>query len=452
METEDQVYIHLHCLLEKHYSYIVQESDDSAFQMMPTLYRQIMEYEALDSLMIAIARDESLAKFFPALRGREVEGGLAASSIVDLQTIIVWSDGSSEGMTPVTLSSAILGDVFRYLWSWGDRPSLDDAVKRLPDSIGLARNLAEKRTVRVPAVMSIHNIELIDGRSIMIGAAILRKPIRYDKLRLAAISAFQDAKALVLRFETDFSAIHIRATNRHANREEEQQATQRLIETRGYQSMDRQMRHLQDEANRACFAIVLASPQGKIFSPVQGWSSAVNPLSDLNHSQISSARSVNNAPYPSQKIGKMAERRIARYASLIQRHPDVLKTGIRRILLAVTERMYPEDGFVDAIICWENLFSDTPETSLRVCGSMAKLLGSSDAGSRREIYSKLSKLYRERSKLVHGSSSGTPEKMYEYRDSAIQYSLDAFRAIYKRDDLLVIKESPERALMALLGR
>src|SRR6266496_886032 len=451
MEPEDGVYANLRILLEEFYPFIVQESSSRPIQMAPPLYRQISEHECFSSLMMAIARDGILAEFFPVLR-EKASDELDADSIKNLQSIIVWSDGSSEGMTPLTLCAAILSDVFRYLWSWRDDPSLDDALKRLPDSIELARNLAEKRTVKIPAVVSIHNIGLMRGRTtIQIGRAILRQPIRHDRFRLAAIALGQDANALVLRLETDFSAVHIRATSRDANRDEEQQKTQHLIETIGQKSMERQIRRLQDEVNRVCLAIVLASPPGKVLSPVQGWSSAVNPLSDMNRSQISNARSL-NAPYPAQKIGKVTERRIARFASLIERHPDVLKAGIRRLLLAITERMYPEDGFVDAIICWENLFSGSPETTLRVCGSMAKLLSPANDDRRRNMYKELSTLYRQRSNIVHGSADDIPEEIYKSRDSAIKYAMDALRIIYMRDDLLGINDSSERGRMVLLGR
>ena len=450
MEPGDSVYENLHTFLEEFYPFIVQGYSSGPAQTGPSLYQQISEHERFSSLITAIARDESLAKFFPALREKVIDE-LDTDSIKDLQTIIVWSDGSSEGMTPLTLCVSILNDAFRYPWSWTDDPSLDDAVKRLPDSIELARNLARKRTVKIPAVVSIHNIGLISGRTIKVGPAILREPIRYDRFRLIAIALTQDAKALVLRLETDFSAVHIRATSRDANRDEEQKRTQHLMETIGYRSMERQLRRFQDEVNRACLAIVLASPPGKIFSPIQGGNSAVNPLSDVNHSRISNVRSL-AAPYPAQKIDKAAERKIARFASPIERHPDVLRAGIRRLLLAITERMYPEDGFVDAIICWENLFSGSPETTLRVCGSMAKVLSPANNDRRRNMYRELSTLYGLRNRIVHGSADDIPEEIYKSRDSAIRYAIDALRVIYMRDDLLSIHDSNERGRMVLLGR
>jgi hypothetical protein len=448
MESHDEVHDSLNILLRDLYDFIVRESNSGAIQMMPLLHQQISQHEIFNPLMTAIATDSSLVKFFPGLRGKPSDV-LDVDSIKRAQSIIIWADGSAGGMTPLTLCNAILGDAFRYLWSWKDDPSLNDALMRLPDSIDLARNLAEKRAVRIPAVVSIHNIGLTGGRTVQVGSAILREPIRYDRFRLAAIT--QDETALVLRFETDFSAVHIRATSTDADRDEEQAATHRLMRNIGYKAMERQTRRLNDEVNRARLAIVLASSSDKIFAPVQGWDSAPNPLSDINHSRISNARSL-SAPYPAQKIGKSAERRIARYASLIGQYPDALRAGNRRLLLAVTERMYPEDGFVDAIICWEALFSGTPETTLRVCGSMAKLLGPADNDRRQDTYRKLSNLYLLRNKIVHGSAEDVPDSIYENRHSAVKYAIEALRVIYTRDDLLEVPDSSKRGKKVLLGR
>jgi hypothetical protein len=448
MEPQDAVYVGLRILLEEFYSFIVQEPKRGPLIVMPYLHQKIHEHERFMPVAQAIVNDGKLAKFFPVLWQRP-DFILDPDSIKELQSVVIWSDGSAEGMNPLTLCVAIIGDVFRYLWSWGDGPSLDDALKRLPDSIDLARNLAQKQKVKVPAVVSIHNMKLARGLTMQIGRAVLRVPIRYDKFRLAALLFNQDANALVPRLETDFSAIHIRSISRDSDGNEEQKRTQALIEDIGYKSMERQRRNFQNEVNRACLAMVLSAPRNVIFSPVQGWSAAVNPLSDMNHSAISNARTF-NSPYPAQTIGKVAERKIARFASLIEQHPDVLKAGIRRLLLAITERMYPEDGFVDAIICWENLFSGTPETTLRVCGAMAKLLSPANGERRSSMYKELGSLYTLRNKIVHGSVDDTPEGIYKSRDLAIKYAIDALRILYTRDDLITAGDSNKRGQMLLL--
>lgn len=68
MQPEDHVYTNLRVLLEDFYAFIVQESSSSPFQMVPPLYQRISEHASFGPLVMAVARDESLAKLFPALR------------------------------------------------------------------------------------------------------------------------------------------------------------------------------------------------------------------------------------------------------------------------------------------------------------------------------------------------------------------------------------------------
>jgi hypothetical protein len=83
MQPEDHVYVTLRVLLEDFYAFIIQVSSSSPFQMVPSLYQRISEHASIGSLMIAVARDEDLAKFFPALR-EETDGELDVNSIMDL--------------------------------------------------------------------------------------------------------------------------------------------------------------------------------------------------------------------------------------------------------------------------------------------------------------------------------------------------------------------------------
>jgi len=112
--------------------------------------------------------------------------------------------------------------------------------------------------------------------------------------------------------------------------------------------------------------------------------------------------------------------------------------------------MYPEDGFVDAIISWESLFSASPETTLRVCGAMAKLLEPENEPRRLDCYRILNGLYRRRSSVVHGSFSYSSRITTEERDRAVDLALDAFRSIYGREELLTIADSGERGRLLLL--
>src|ERR1022692_4010022 len=71
------------------------------------------------------------------------------------------------------------------------------------------------------------------------------------------------------------------------------------------------------------------------------------------------------------------------------------------------------------------------------------------------LYTKLRDLYNARNKLVHGSFvHGSPDSislMFESRDAAIEYALDALRVVFQREDLLVGPSSSDRSLRVLLA-
>jgi len=126
--------------------------------------------------------------------------------IKQLQSVVVWSDSSSEGVTPLAVCSTIIADVFKFLWSFSDAPSLEEALRRLPESLRLVQDLADRRTVQIPALIAIHNVDLGDNDSVAIGPAILRRPTRYDKSRLLLnFTAPNDESVAVLRVDASFS-------------------------------------------------------------------------------------------------------------------------------------------------------------------------------------------------------------------------------------------------------
>lgn len=431
------------------YDYVNERASADPLQDLPPLHEKLGEHELYPSLLRSVARDKSLTKFFPGLR----EGPDRSDDvqfIKQLQSVVVWSNSSSEGVTPLAVCSAVIGDVFKFLWSFSDTPSLEEALRRLPRSLKLVRDLAERRVVQVPALTVIHNIGLGDNDSVAIGPAILRKPTRHDKSRLLLnFTAPNYEGVVVLRVEASFSVLNVRPFLQARDFDEEQRITQRLLEERGYPSMEKEEWLLQNSIDRARTAIVLASRKGNIFAPIQSWQSVVRPFGDLSRAATSNTR-MQVAPYPSQIIDDEVRVEIEKWAPLVERYSEVLRGGTRRLLLAVTERMYPEDGFIDAIISWESLFSASPETTLRVCGAMAKLLEPENQPRRLDCYRILNGLYRRRSSVVHGSFSYSSRVTAEERDRAVELALDVFRSIYRREDLLAIADSGERGRLLLL--
>jgi hypothetical protein len=431
------------------YDYVNEQATAGPLQDLPPLHEKLAEHALYPALLRAVAKDKSMTKFFPALRDAPDRSD-DIDFVKQLQSVVVWSNSSSEGVTPLAVCSAVIGDVFKFLWSFSDTPSLEEILRRLPRSLKLVRDLAERRVVQVPALTLIHNIGLVDNDPVEIGPATLRRPTRYDKSRLLLnFMAPNVEDVVVLRVDTSFSVLDIRPISRGSDPDGERRITQRLLEERGYPSQEKEAWLLQNSIDRARTAIILASRKGNVFAPIQSWQSVVRPFGDLSRAAVSNAR-MQVAPYPSQMIDDEVRAEIESWAPLVERYSEVLRGGARRLLLAVTERMYPEDGFIDAIISWESLFSASPETTLRVCGAMAKLLEPENQTRRLDCYRILNGLYRRRSSVVHGSFSYSSRVTAEERDRAVELALDAFRSIYRREDLLGIADSAERGRLLLL--
>jgi len=148
--------------------------------------------------------------------------------------------------------------------------------------------------------------------------------------------------------------------------------------------------------------------------------------------------------------GERLEEIFRTHQLLSEKHPDSLNVAMRRVLQAVSERLDPTDAFIDAVVVWENCFGVTPETTFRVTAAIAKLLEPTDPNQRRVLQKELSKLYSDRSKVVHGAQDQKSEVAWASRQRAIAIALDTLRALYHaRPDLLEV-DSKERGLRLLL--
>ncbi|GAA0597961.1 hypothetical protein GCM10009534_35400 [Kribbella sandramycini] len=127
-----------------------------------------------------------------------------------------------------------------------------------------------------------------------------------------------------------------------------------------------------------------------------------------------------------------------------------IQIALRRFLLALTERKTPEDVLIDSVIVWENLFGANGETSLRVSGALAWLLGS-DAADRKTLRSEFNAIYGLRSKIVHGSADMKPSEI-AMSEAALDVAARALRTVFeRRPDLLDDADSAARSIRLLLG-
>jgi hypothetical protein len=158
-------------------------------------------------------------------------------------------------------------------------------------------------------------------------------------------------------------------------------------------------------------------------------------------------------PVPEVTIDQDLAQRAEEWAKKVDKsHPSNLDMSMRRLLTAVSVRLDPMDGFVDAVISWENMFgTGEGETTFRVCGAMAHLLEADNNRQRLSLFRHLQELYRIRSSLVHGAQEPDARSAMTHRDEAVRYALVAMRRLYDRPELLSAQSSSERGRNLLLG-
>jgi hypothetical protein len=138
------------------------------------------------------------------------------------------------------------------------------------------------------------------------------------------------------------------------------------------------------------------------------------------------------------------------YERLRSPHVAKIELALKRILRACTERHDPADVLVDSVIAWENLFGTKDgEPTFRITMSLATLLGSSRE-DRVALKKKLTKIYRLRSDIVHGSAA-LNRGDYSLCYDALELAISAVRILMsERTDILELSDGAERSTNLLL--
>lgn len=214
---------------------------------------------------------------------------------------------------------------------------------------------------------------------------------------------------------------------------------------------------LQDRIDRARMAVLLASGNGEVLTVGQSFVSLPIPVT-LSGGYGRSPLAWPVAPFQTQSRPLTVNdvERIGEWDGLLEEFPRVLRIGCQRLLAAVNERFSPFDGFIDAVIAWENLFGTKQETTFKVCAAIAWLLEPMDVGLRTSLFKEASDLYQARSDLVNGAvlapkNQITPSKAQLYRDRSVHIAMDALRAVLKSDELRQAPDSGARGKMLLLN-
>jgi hypothetical protein len=213
-----------------------------------------------------------------------------------------------------------------------------------------------------------------------------------------------------------------------------------------FEQWNKDLRRLTDLAR---YALLCASQEAPYFAARQISTCILDPL---HHAPQSSWPFPIPALPPETTLDAEAMAMVEHWAEQLKAHPSSLDIAMRRTLSAVVDRLDPLDGFIDAVLAWENMFSGSPETTMRVCGAIAHLLEQDDFNARATLYKKLQDLYVTRSRIVHGSAPEPGiEDAIQFRDTAVTVALDSMRRLYDHPDLLTTKNSAVRGKDVLLG-
>jgi hypothetical protein len=151
------------------------------------------------------------------------------------------------------------------------------------------------------------------------------------------------------------------------------------------------------------------------------------------------------------RAGETDAKRVAEWAEILETTEDSkIRVAHRRLLSALSERENPVDGFIDAVIAWENLFgSREGELTFRISTAMAKLLHD-DPTSRLQAQRDLSKRYNRRSAVVHGSEELDPRQAIAERNAALEEAFKCLRRLYRDYPHLINDSNRARTLVLSL--
>ena len=396
-----------------------------------------LTHPALPVAAKAFLRDGQLKELFPGHSGdAEIESldDLSALLGISAQWISNAGRGGTQGLSTLLsqlISNSYIGALAEFgNVSWhGLTGDLEKSVERL-------RSLADGDVANVPRLVAFAGLRLPDDSSLTIADGSLRQVRSTDREML-----FYETGSATSVFLTTFPLrllnIEPWAVGTALERSSESWAEVR----NDFQKADR-------ELDLVRLAVLLSSPDDQVFSLTQVASLIMDPTSPGGINQGSVQR--HSASFGELDSG--GEARINQWWNILkEKHPESLDIAMRRSLSAAGDRLDPIDGFVDAVVAWENCFGTSTETTFRVSGASAAILEPSSATARLAQQKIFKRIYDKRSRVVHGALHLTAEDAGELRKTALDIAVRCLRLLYTdRSDILPLK-SEDRSTRLMLG-
>lgn len=376
--------------------------------------------ELMTAAAEAILADNSLARLFP--------GAINAS--LGAETVIVSNTGRSGGIQLATMPNMIFKNAY-WLFRLRQQTSAEDLGIAVATTLTLLRALAEDKSVEVPAWVGVGNVALpVDYLDLPWGTL---RPYPYPtQLEIIPSGARPPTTTnagrnvtLGVILETSFT-LEIRIEDSASD----------ISELAFPASMTREFAKLDVQFSNTALAAMLATERNPPAACTRLWTIVSDPLSFGGHMSFKPDTSppVAHHIFSQTEVASMQD-----WSHTLELKPaKSLEIPRRRILSAVAERRDPVDGFIDAVIAWESLFAGTGqgELSFRICAAMATLLHESKDGRLAEL-KRLSALYVNRSKVLHGAIEIEQEEAIRSRDEAVRAALECIKKLYREHpDLL----------------
>ncbi|MFJ3022508.1 hypothetical protein ACIPH4_16405 [Streptomyces tendae] len=387
----------------------------------------------------AVLRDAQLRYLFPEFVERDPDE-LDHAALRRVDSLLYFEPGQGGSYQLPLLASHLVNSSYTRCVVTGDDSfaSYMDAVER---NLADARAMAAGRTAKLPVVLGFSNIALSGIDRIELPSGHLRRVTAIDACFLPSQVSVDALLVLDVPVKIAVKARHPKNNEEHGHE----------VWDRAQKSFREWRNSLQWQVDCHRLAFMLADSDTHRSGAIQILQVAVNPLLGSATAWWSDSRVQTSAVEVSIDAGRVDD---VRYwvENVTEQHPRSLRVAMRRILSAASTRTDPMDSLVDAVLAWENMFSDSPETSLRVCGSLALLLEPLDRDRRRELVRELTGIYSTRSAIVHGNArEPSTDTVYADGDRALEVAVEAMRRLYKNPELLKSQNASARGKDVLLG-
>ncbi len=396
------------------------------------------QHPVTGELCRAFLQDKDLAKLFPdaTLEGDGVDiFGQAAA----VQSMFYSNTGRGGSQQLVTTIGFLISDAVFRAYLLDGLVSWKAVHQYLADTLDAVRKLASGKVANVPVLLGLSGIRIVDDTPLSIAGGKLRKP------RPADIDILlNNTESVTAIFETTFPLKLLRIDKWSP---EENQFRPDTTWDKLQPRMEETQRSFQRNFDLARLALLLGSSKGRLLLANQVSRFLLDPTTPGG---VTSWESVRQHIVSNELKTEDRDSIVEWHQVISQKHVPSLDIGMRRLLAATTTRLDANDAFVDAVVCWENVFGTATETVFRVTGALAKLLEPSNLPKRQELQRELKKLYDKRSGLIHGGKEPSVKEAFELKERATELAIDCLRVLYRdRPDLLELP-SADRSAQVLM--